>query len=66
MLPRSTKQQLQERAGAAVVLSDPELHTVTLGPNTLFAVAVSDGVTCKLTDDVIVSQVGVHESHKND
>jgi len=53
-----SKMQLSSQvAGEEVILSEPELHTVTLGPGSLFAVAVSDGVTCALSDEDIVSQV---------
>jgi hypothetical protein len=31
--------------GEGAILSEPELHTVELGPDILFAVAVTDGVT---------------------
>lgn len=55
--PRSKKQLSNQVAGEEVILSEPELHTVTLGPHSLFAVAVSDGVTCALNDDTIVSEL---------
>ena len=51
---RSTKQAL----GDHIILSDPELHTLRLHDNMLFAVAVSDGITNKLSDETIVNQVG--------
>jgi len=43
--------------GEEIILSEPELHTLRLTENMLFAVAVSDGITNKLSDETIVNQV---------
>jgi len=45
--------------GEEIILSEPELHTLRLTDKVLFAVAVSDGITNKLSDETIVNQVGV-------
>jgi len=43
--------------GEEIILSEPELHTLRLTDNILFAVAVSDGITNKLSDETIINQV---------
>ncbi|KAL6753900.1 hypothetical protein V8C86DRAFT_2717851 [Haematococcus lacustris] len=49
----STKQAL----GESVILSTPELHSEALGPDTLFAIACSDGITCAMEDNTMVMLV---------
>lgn len=48
---------MKRALGEEIILSEPELHTLRLTDNILFAVAVSDGITNKLSDETIINQV---------
>mmetsp|Transcript_35519 Transcript_35519/g.78798 ORF Transcript_35519/g.78798 Transcript_35519/m.78798 type:complete len:563 (+) Transcript_35519:198-1886(+) len=43
--------------GEGVIIPDPELYTWSVGPDTLFAVALSDGISSKMDDCSICNMV---------
>lgn len=55
--PHAYTCSVKRALGDSIILSEPELHTLRLTEATLFAVAVSDGITNALSDETIVNQV---------